>query len=223
MLLADKANQYIAANAPWELAKQEGKERELHNTCTLAMNLFRSLCVYLKPIVPQLVQRSEEFLNSGQLNWDDVDKPLLDHKLGKFARLMNRIDQKQVEKLIEASRDRSTAEPDPVADVISIEDFQKIDLRVAKVLDAKLVDGADSLLELKLLVGTEERSVFAGIRSAYKPEALIGRDVVVVANLKPRKMRFGTSEGMVLAAGPGGNDIFLVSPDKGAQTGMEVR
>lgn len=223
MSLADKANQYIAANAPWELAKQEGKERELQNTCTLAINLFRSLCVYLKPIVPLLVQRSEEFLNSGQLDWNDVDKPLLDHKLGKFKRLMNRVDQKQIDKLIEASKDTSTPEPEPMPDVISIEDFQKIDLRVAKVLDAKLVEGADSLLELKLLVGTEERSVFAGIRAAYKPEELVGRDVVVVANLKPRKMRFGTSEGMVLAAGPGGSDIFLVSPDKGAQTGMEVR
>lgn len=223
MLLADKANQYIAANAPWELAKQGSKERELQNTCTLAINLFRSLCVYLKPIVPQLVQRSEEFLNSGQLGWNDVDKPLLDHKLGEFKRLMNRVEQKQIDKLIEASKDTSTPETEPMPDIISIEDFQKIDLRVAKVLDAKLVEGADSLLELKLLVGTEERSVFAGIRSAYKPEDLVGRNVVVVANLKPRKMRFGTSEGMVLAAGPGGSDIFLVSPDKGAQTGMEVR
>lgn len=223
MSLADKANQYIASNAPWELAKQEGKETELQNTCTLAINLFRSLCVYLKPIVPRLVQRSEEFLNSGPLDWNDVDRPLLNHRLGKFMRLMNRVDQKQIDKLIEASKETTAGEPKAEVDQITIEEFQKIDLRVAKVIDASLVAGADSLLELKLQVGEDERVVFAGIRSAYKPEQLKGRDVVVVANLKPRKMRFGTSEGMVLAAGPGGEDIFLVSPDEGAKSGMEVR
>ncbi|MCY3885584.1 MAG: methionine--tRNA ligase [Gammaproteobacteria bacterium] len=223
MSLADKANQYIASNPPWELAKQEGKEQELQNTCTLAINLFRTLCVYLKPIVPMLVERSEQFLNSEPLTWNDVDEPLLDHRLGKFKRLMNRIDQKQIDKLIEASKETSAIEPESDEDQITIEDFQKIDLRVAEILDARFVDGADSLLELKLKVGTGERIVFAGIRTAYDPEKLKGRHVVVVANLKPRKMRFGTSEGMVLAAGPGGSDIFLVSPDDGALSGMEVR
>lgn len=223
MSLADKANQYIASNPPWELAKQEGKEQELQNTCTLAINLFRTLCVYLKPIVPKLVERSEQFLNSEPLTWNDVDKPLLDHRVGKFKRLMNRIDQKRIDKLIEASKETSAIEPESDEDQLTIEDFQKIDLRVAEILDARYVDGADTLLELKLKVGTGERVVFAGIRSAYDPEKLKGRHVVVVANLKPRKMRFGTSEGMVLAAGPGGTDIFLVSPDEGALSGMEVR
>lgn len=228
MALADKANQYIAANAPWELAKQAGKHNEVQSVCTVAINLFRTLCVYLKPIVPQLVARSEEFLSAGPLTWNDVDKPLLDHQMGRFSRLMSRVDPKQIDKLIDASKetpshdskDDGTSARGPW---IGIEEFEKIDLRVAKILEASHVDGADKLLRLHLGLGDDTRTVFAGIRSAYDPESLIGRYVVVVANLAPRKMRFGTSEGMVLAAGPGGDDIFLLSPDQGAKPGMEVR
>ena len=224
MALADRANQYIAANAPWELAKQEGREQEVQMVCTVAINLFRVLCVYLKPIVPQLVARSEEFLNSGPLQWDDMDRPLLDHQLAKFKRLMTRVDPKQIEKLIEASKEAPSQEASNTpAQFVDLDEFQKIDLRVARILEASHVEGADKLLRLQLSLGDETRTVFAGIRSAYEPESLVDRYVVVVANLAPRKMRFGTSEGMVLAAGPGGEDIFLLSPDKGAKPGMEVR
>ena len=228
MSLADKANQFIAANAPWELAKQTGRERDVQDVCTVAVNLFRTLCVYLKPVVPQLVSRCEVFLNAGPLQWSDVDVPLLNHQLGKFSRLMTRIDPKEIDKLIEASKelpeqDDSLDDGSDVVPTITIEDFEKIDLRVAEILDATLVEGADRLLQLQLSLGNETRTVFAGIRSAYDPKSLIGRHVVVVANLAPRKMRFGTSQGMVLAAGPGGKDIFLVTPDKGAASGMEVR
>ena len=228
MSLADRANQYIARNAPWELSKQPGKEQEVQDVCTTAINLFRTLCVYLKPVVPDLVARSEKFLNDGSLSWDDAGRPLLNHKLDRFERLMTRVDTKQIQKLIEASKEHSTQgesqdEGEDSASLIQIEDFEKVDLRVAKIVDASLVDGADKLIRLELEVGDDSRTVFAGIRSAYDPAKLRGRHVVVVANLAPRKMRFGTSEGMVLAAGPGDQDIFLVSPDKGAKSGMEVR
>ena len=228
MSLADRANQYIANNPPWELAKTAGREQEVQTVCTLAINLFRTLCVYLKPIVPSLVARSESYLNAGELNWSDVSRPLFSHQLNPFKRLMSRIDPKQIEKIVNASKDdvrpaptttdRETAE----LKTIELAEFQKIDLRVAEVINASIVKGADKLLRLDLKIGDESRTVFAGIRSAYEPADLIGRHVVVVANLKPRKMRFGTSEGMVLAAGPGGKDIFLLAPDSGAVAGMEV-
>lgn len=225
MNLADRANQYIAQNPPWELAKTPNREHEVQAVCTMAINLFRTLCVYLKPIVPRLVRRSEEYLNAGELKWNEVTQPLLAHKLGPFKRLMSRIDPKQIEKIIQASKDTSAMDSDTNEDnseTIELADFQKIDLRVAQIINANVVDGADKLLKLDLKVGGENRTVFAGIRSAYEPNELIGRHVVVVANLKPRKMRFGTSEGMVLAAGPGGKDIYLLAPDDGAVAGMEV-
>ncbi len=225
MNLADRANQYIAQNPPWELAKTPNREHEVQAVCTMAINLFRTLCVYLKPIVPRLVRRSEEYLNAGELKWNEVTQPLLAHQLGPFKRLMSRIDPKQIEKIIQASKDTSAMGSETKEDnseTIELTEFQKIDLRVAQIINANVVDGADKLLKLDLKVGGENRTVFAGIRSAYEPSELIGRHVVVVANLKPRKMRFGTSEGMVLAAGPGGNDIYLLSPDDGAVAGMEV-
>ncbi len=225
MALADEANRYIAANAPWELAKQPGQEQRVQSVCTVAINLFRTLCIYLKPIVPGLVERSEEFLNAGSLQWSDAETPLLNHQLGGFKRLMSRVDPKQIDKLIEASKEApvENKQDSETPQIIDIDDFLKLDLRVAEVVEAKYVDGADKLLELTLNLGNENRTVFAGIRSAYDPDSLKGRNVVVVANLAPRKMRFGTSEGMVLAAGPGGEDIFLLSPDSGAIPGMEIR
>ncbi|MYC25701.1 MAG: methionine--tRNA ligase [Gammaproteobacteria bacterium] len=225
MTLADRANQYIANNPPWELAKTSGREQEVQAVCTMAINLFRTLCVYLKPIIPGLVSRSEQYLNVGELKWIDAKQPLLGHQLTPFKRLMSRIDIKQIDKIINASRDPSTDDSDNKqrnSETIELAEFQKVDLRVAQIENASVVEGADKLLKLELKVGTESRTVFAGIRSAYEPADLIGRFVVVVANLKPRKMRFGISEGMVLAAGPGDKDIFLLSPDEGAVTGMEV-
>ena len=225
MNLADRANKYIAHNPPWELSKNSSRKHEVQVVCTMAINLFRTLCVYLKPIVPRLVASSEQYLNAGELQWNDVSKPLLAHRVGPFQRLMSRIDPKQIEKIVNASRD--TAGEESITETsafktIELADFQKIDLRVAEICNASFVDGADKLLKLDLKLGDENRTVFAGIRSAYQPADLIGRHIVVVANLKPRKMRFGTSEGMVLAAGPGGKDIFLLSPDEGAVAGMEV-
>lgn len=225
MSLADRVNQYIASNPPWELAKTSGREQEVQAVCTMAINLFRTLCVYLKPIVPGLVARCEEYLNAGELEWNDVAQPLLSRRLGSFKRLMSRVDPKQIEKIVKASKDTTDSSGESersVAESIDLAEFQKIDLRVAQITNASVVEGADKLLKLTLKIGDDSRTVFAGIRSAYEPDDLIGRQVVLVANLKPRKMRFGTSEGMVLAAGPGGKDIFLLSPDTGAKTGMEV-
>lgn len=226
MTLADRVHQYIAQNPPWQLARDTDRASEVQRVCTTAINLFRTLCVYLKPIIPKLVARSEQFLNSGALSWNDARQPLLNHQLNKFNRLMTRIEAHQIEKLTEAAKETTTMnEPTDEAslDYIELSDFTKVDLRVATVLEASYVKGADKLLELKLSVDGIPRTVFAGIRTAYEPASLHGRQVVVVANLKPRKMRFGTSEGMVLAAGPGGKDIFLISPDSGAKEGMEVR
>ncbi|MYF02275.1 MAG: methionine--tRNA ligase subunit beta [Gammaproteobacteria bacterium] len=225
MALADRANQYIANNPPWELAKTAGREQEVQAICTMAINLFRTLCVYLKPIVPGLIARSEQYLNAGELKWGDANQPLLGHQLAPFKRLMSRIDLKQIDKIVKASRDSSADDSDSeqsTSQTIELAEFQKVDLRVAQIDSASVVEGADKLLKLELKVGGESRTVFAGIRSAYDPVDLVGRYVVVVANLKPRKMRFGTSEGMVLAAGPGDKDIFLLSPDEGAVAGMEV-
>ena len=225
MALADRANQYIANNPPWELAKTPDRENEVQAVCTMAINMFRTLCVYLKPIVPGLVARSEEYLNAGELKWIDVSQPLLGHRVAPFKRLMSRIDLKQIDKIVSASKDTTADDSDlgqSNSQLIDLAEFQKVDLRVAKIENASVVDGADKLLKLELKVGKDSRTVFAGIRSAYEPADLIGRYVVVVANLKPRKMRFGTSEGMVLAAGPGDKDIFLLSPDEGAVAGMEV-
>ena len=226
--LADRANRYIDGHAPWQLVKQPGQEALVHGVCSLGVNLFRALVVYLKPILPRLAEQSEAFLNVAPLTWEDAGRPLLDHRIEKFKPLLQRIDKKAVNRMVEASR--AEGEPAPQAEedapdrnTISIDDFAKVDLRVARIVAAREVEGADKLVRLTLDVGDHRREVFAGIRQAYDPERLVGRHAVVVANLAPRKMRFGTSEGMVLAAGPGGQDIFLLSPDEGAAPGMEVR
>ncbi|MEQ8859259.1 MAG: methionine--tRNA ligase [Pseudomonadales bacterium] len=236
MALADQANQYIAEHAPWKLIKETGREAEVQAVCSQGINLFRVLMVYLKPILPKLAADAEAFLRTGPLTWRDLDAPLLDHDIAPFKALFARLEREAVDRMIEASRvpDTDTAKP-PAADgspargteddvsTISIDDFNRIELRVARVVDAEAVEGADKLLRLTLDTGDATRHVFAGIKQAYATDALVGRLVVVVANLAPRKMRFGTSDGMVLAAGPGGEDIFLLSPDSGAEPGMTVR
>ncbi|MFT5571180.1 MAG: methionyl-tRNA synthetase [Cryomorphaceae bacterium] len=231
MALADKANQFIDEHKPWVLIKDEDKLDEVQQVCTAGINAFRSLCVYLKPVLPQLVTEAEHFLNIEKLTWQDLQTPLLDHQINKFKPLMTRIEKDAIEKMIEDSTEsleatlgsNSPLARDPVSAEISFEDFAKLDLRVAKIVDAQHVDGADKLLQLTLDIGGETRNVFAGIKSAYEPEQLRGKLTVMVANLAPRKMRFGLSEGMVLAAGPGGSDLFVLHPDDGAEPGMRVK
>ncbi len=244
MALADRANQYIDEQAPWVMAKQPGREAELHRVCTLGLNLYRVLIGYLRPVLPRTAEASEAFLRIPPLTWAELASPLLDHEIAPFKPLLTRVEPKQIEAMIEASKAdlvAAGAKPpalednshetateghlvrDPIADTVDYGDFAKVDLRVARIAAAESVEGADKLLRLTLDLGGETRSVFAGIRSAYDPQALVGRLTVMVANLAPRKMRFGVSEGMVLAAGPGGRDIFLLSPDAGAEPGMKVK
>ncbi len=308
MALADRANQYIDRHKPWEMARQDSESEQLQQVCSLGLNLFRILVLYLKPALPDLALRAEEFLNVEPLTWDDLATPLLDHPVRKFKPLLTRVEQAHIEAVVDASKgslgggnggakDKSNGSEDarnksgvdessgdasggtggsknksgkhanskagsgrnkssgpekgmvgdagggtksdtgaektgtgnkhlqdnPIAAQITIEDFARIDLRVATISHADYVEGADKLLQLTLDLDGETRNVFAGIRSAYRPEDLVGRQTLMVANLAPRKMRFGVSEGMVLAAGPGGEDIYLLSPDQGAQPGMKVK
>jgi methionyl-tRNA synthetase len=233
MALADKANVYIDNNKPWLLIKEQGNEAEVQAICTQGINLFRALMTYLKPILPDTALKSEEFLNN-ELSWSGLHKPLLAHTINKFKPLMTRIEKEQIEAMVEQSTEHleqmeastaasGTLATDPIGEQIQFDDFARIDLRVAKIIKAEHVEGADKLLQLTLDIGGETRMVFAGIKSAYEPELLEGRLTVMVANLAPRKMRFGVSEGMVLAAGPGGRDLFILSPDDGAQPGMKVK
>jgi methionyl-tRNA synthetase len=230
MALADRANQYIDHHKPWVMAKEEGKHSEVVSVCTQGLNLFRALAIMLKPVLPALAAAAEEFLGEEDLRWEDLRTPLLGARIRRFKALMTRVDEKAVGAMVDASREDLSqvdsqvdpeAEGEPIEE-ITIDDFLKIDLRVAQVVAAEPIEGADKLLRLELDLGGRERQVLAGIRTAYDPASLVGRQVVVVANLKPRKMRFGTSQGMILAAGPGGEDIFLLSPDAGATPGMKV-
>ena len=223
--LADLANQYIARHEPWKLAKNPDKSSQLHLVCSQAIEMFRILQIFLKPILPNSAAKAEEFLDTDPLLWADLDKPLFGKSIKPFKKLLDRIEIKTVMQLVtEPEKDgKSMLEENPSTTAhIGIEDFAKIDLRVAKIESAETVDGADKLLRLTLDVGNEKRTVFSGIKEAYKPEELEGRLTVLVYNLAPRKMKFGVSEGMVLAAGPGGEDIFLLSPDSGATPGMIV-
>ena len=223
--LADLANQYIARHEPWKLAKNPDKSSQLHLVCSQAIEMFRILQIFLKPILPNSAAKAEEFLDTDPLLWADLDKPLFGKSIKPFKKLLDRIEIKTVMQLVtEPDQDgKSMLEENPSTTAhIGIEDFAKIDLRVAKIESAETVDGADKLLRLTLDVGNEKRTVFSGIKEAYKPEELEGRLTVLVYNLAPRKMKFGVSEGMVLAAGPGGEDIFLLSPDSGATPGMIV-
>ena len=239
MALADRANRYVADTAPWDL-KKRGETQRMVEVCSVAVNLFRQLVVYLTPVLPGLAERTAALLNAPVRHWDDAKSPLVGTPVGEFKAMLARVDPKKVEAMVSASRDASAAEtaaPDPaaaenkpedeaiepLAATCSIDDFSKIDLRVARVVAAELVPEAAKLLKLTLSLGSgPERTVFAGIKSAYQPTALVGRLVVMVANLAPRKMKFGVSEGMVIAAGPGGSEIFLLSPDQGAVPGQRV-
>lgn len=240
MTLADRANLYIDQQKPWLLAKNPERAAEVHGVCTQAINLFRVLVMLLKPVLPELATKAEEFLGGNELCWEDVQRPLLGSKVNNYEALATRIDAGAVKALITANQAPASPEPSqsksaPIASTTpgeaNIDDFAKLDLRIAKILHAELVEGADKLLKLTVDVGSEfgTRTIFAGIRSAYAPEDLIGRMTLVFANLKPRKMRFGVSEGMVLAAGsdsPNGDSekqIFILSPDTGAMPGMKVK
>lgn len=234
MALADQANAWIADKAPWALNKQEGKQQEVQAICSLGINLFRLLILTLKPVLPELAKKAEAFLNCQPLCWEDYSHYLENHQLNEFKPLMTRIEQAQIDAMVDASKEDLKAEQapkgngelakDPLAPEIEYDTFAAVDLRIAKILKAQPVEGADKLLQLTLDIGDEQRNVFAGIKSAYKdPSQLEGRLTVMVANLKPRKMRFGLSEGMVMAAGPGGEDIYLLSPDSGAKPGHRVK
>jgi methionyl-tRNA synthetase len=227
MKLADKANQYIDEHKPWQLVKEEGKEAQVHDVTSLAINLFRVLMTYLKPVLPEMAKQAEDFLNIDVLNWNDIKHPLTKHQINKFKPLMSRIEDDQIEAVIEASKQnmaqvKTTEEEQEDNNMISIDDFTKIDLRIAKIVKANHVEGADKLLQLTLDIGEENtRNVFAGIKAHYNPEDLEGRLTVMVANLTPRKMKFGLSEGMVLAAGDG-KSLHILSPDSGAKAGMKI-
>ena len=230
--LADKANQYIDDKKPWVLAKEEGKEADVHQVCSVGINLFRVLMTYLKPVLPAMAEKAEAFLNTS-LDWTALEQPLVGHTLAKLKPLITRIEPKQIEAMVAASTPDQAAEAPPAPKAakpestapatIEFDDFAKVDLRIALIVAAEHVEGADKLLRLQLSLGDEQRQVLAGIKSAYQPEDLIGKLTVMVANLAPRKMRFGVSEGMVLAAGPGGDEIYLLEPHAGATPGMQVK
>ncbi len=232
MALADKANRYVDDKAPWVIAKQEGADAELQAVCSVGINLFRVLMAYLKPVMPLLAERAEAFL-AEPLSWDGIEMPLVDHTVAPFKALFSRIEPAKIEAMIDASKEDLAKEQapkvsgpladDPISETITYDDFAKIDLRVALIKKAEAVPEAEKLLKLQLDIGGETRQVFAGIKSAYNPEDLEGKLTVMVANLAPRKMRFGMSEGMVLAAGPGGKDLWILEPQEGAQPGMRVK
>ena len=235
MAVADIANQIIDSHKPWERIKSEENRTEVHQVCSFGLNMYRLLIGFLKPVLPELASKSEAFLNT-EFTWDNLynGKPLAEHhEINKFKPLITRIEKEPIEKMIEdskadtAQQDNSLKASDPINDEITFDDFAKLDFRIAKIVKAEHVEGADKLLQLTLDLGEPtgdvQKNVFAGIKSAYAPEELEGRLTVVVANLAPRKMKFGMSEGMVLAAGPGGKDIFLLQPDDGAKPGMRVK
>lgn len=235
MALADAANAWIADKAPWAMSKIEGKQDQVQAICSLGINLFKQLIILLKPVLPELAKQAELFLNVDSLNWTDLNTRLTEHQLNPFNPLMTRVDAKNIEALIDAAKEdlqemdnQPAAEPteldkNPIAAEINFDAFAAVDMRIARIEKAEFVEGADKLLQLTLDLGGEKRNVFAGIKSAYpNPAELEGRLTACVANLAPRKMKFGISEGMVMAAGPGGKDIFLLSPDSGAIPGQRI-
>jgi len=253
MSLADRANQYIDSRKPWTLAKHAAQAGEVQSICTQGLNLFRVLMIYLQPVLPEMAAHAQRFFQESAWSWDSAATPLLGTTILPYQALATRLDPKAVARLVEAEAGAAASSPAasgaaPAAplrivsapgasdtamlaaaaavegNLISIDEFLRVDLRVARVLSADLIAGADKLLKLRLDIGElGERDIFAGIRAAYDPESLVDRLIVVVANLEPRKMRFGVSEGMLLAAGPGGKDIFVLSPDSGASPGMRVK
>lgn len=243
MALADRANQYINDKQPWVIAKTDPRSVELQQICSTGLNAFRLLLCYLKPVLPAMAEQAEQFLNIEPLVWDDVDSVLLDHTINQFKPLIIRVEADKVQAMVDVTKAAFsdaivTHETKPLCDTgspatglepeIEFNDFAKIDLRIARIITAAHVEGADKLLQITLDLGVDTagktitRTVFSGIKAAYNPDQLIGKLTVVVANLKPRKMKFGLSEGMILAAGPGGKEIWLLEPHSGAQPGMRI-
>jgi len=246
MALADIANGFVADAAPWQMVKHDDQQEAAHQVCSNALNLFRILVTYLKPVLPRLAQDVEAFFQL-PLTWDALSQDLAGHEIAPFKAMMQRVELDKVNAMVADSKDNlqvtadapKTAAPektaeassvsseplvdDPISETINFDDFAKIDLRIARIIKAEHVADADKLLKLQLDIGGETRQVFAGIKSAYSPEDLEGKLTVMVANLAPRKMRFGMSEGMVLAAGPGGSDLWILEPHEGAQPGMRVK
>ncbi|MEH6824670.1 MAG: methionine--tRNA ligase [Motiliproteus sp.] len=238
MHLADQANEYIHQQEPWALAKQEGQEQRVQDVCSVGINLFRILMVYLKPVLPQMCAKAEHFLDN-ELNWNALEQILQNHQINRFKPLMTRVEQDKIDAMSTASKEAISNEPqsaaqtpqqqtdsplnnEPIAAQIEFSDFAKLDLRIVRIAKAEPVEGAKKLLRLTLDLGGESRNVFAGIKSAYTPEQLEGKLTVMVANLAPRQMKFGLSEGMVLAAGPGGKELWILEPQDGAKPGMRV-
>ncbi|NBI41928.1 methionine--tRNA ligase [[Haemophilus] felis] len=245
MQLADKANKYIDDKAPWVIAKEEGREAELHGVCSMALQLFRVLAIYLKPVIPQIIERAEAFLQD-ELTWESLQRPLVNHSILPFKALAQRLEAKQIEAIVNETKEQFAQQQaleqkkaaqkntkttsagsttvEPIADAITIDDFAKLDLRVAKVMKCEAVPESNKLLRFELDLGDHTRQVFSGIKDAYNnPAELEGRFVIMVANLAPRKMRFGVSEGMILSAGTGGADLFLLNADAGVKAGMQVK
>jgi methionyl-tRNA synthetase len=251
MAMADIANGFVAEQAPWQLVKDDDKQAQAHEVCSIALNLFRILTTYLKPVLPRLSQDVEAFMQL-ELTWDNLAKDMTGHEIAPFKAMMQRVDLDKVAAMVDASKDNlqpteapktdkkadkkvekktssdapltdSPLTDDPISDEISFEDFAKLDLRIALIAKAEHVADADKLLKLQLDLGGVTKQVFAGIKSAYAPEDLEGKLTVMVANLAPRKMRFGMSEGMVLAAGPGGDELWILEPHEGAKPGMRVK
>ncbi len=237
--LADKANPFVENNAPWELKKDPGKTQELQDVCTVALNLFRQLAIYLAPVLPDIAEKCGELFNDPITSWDQSKKPITGQGIAKFKHMLQRVDPKKVQTMVDESIEEApkTVTPgsdqwdddgdalaaEPLADEITFDDFSKLDLRVVRVVEANEVPDARKLIQLTLsLGGGETRSVFAGIKAAYDPADLVGKLVVMVANLAPRQMKFGVSEGMIIASGPGGKEVFLLSPDDGAVPGQRV-
>jgi len=239
MALADQANQYVDARKPWEIAKLPDQDANLHETCTMGLNFFLALMTWLTPVVPELAEKAADLFAIDSLtdtaSWDRCQEPLLGQPIKPFKHFIKRIETRDINAIIESSKQNlsettmnttptgATTSAAAESTTIGIDDFSKVDLRVARIVKASTVEGADKLLQLTLDIGSGTRQVFAGIKSAYDPASLVGRMTIMVANLAPRKMRFGVSEGMLLAAGPGGADIFLLSPDQGAEPGMRVK
>ena len=245
MALADRANPFVEENKPWELRKDAERQGELQDVCTVALNLFRQLAIYLQPVLPRLAEQTGELLNNSITHWDQAKTPLVGTPVAKFSHMLKRVEEKDVSAMIEESKEEEQAASnvdqagavstdswndggdglaaEPLAEECSFDEFLKVDLRVARVVEAEHVEEARKLLKLKLsLGGGNYRQVFAGIKAAYEPEKLVGRLVVCVANLAPRQMKFGLSEGMVIASGPGGSEVYVLSPDEGAVPGQRV-
>jgi len=241
MALADRANEYLDQKQPWKLRKEPDKQKELVDVCTVALNLYRQIVVYLAPVLPELAQKSADLLRTST-QWADAQSPLIAQSIGTFEHLMQRIDPKNIEAMMNEEKLAAEASPapapaaptygdtaqalekEPLAPSCTIDDLAKVDLRVARIVSAEQVPEAKKLIKLTVSLGGEDRrTVFAGIKAAYEPETLVGRMVVIVANLAPRQMKFGLSEGMVLCAGEGGADLFVLAADTGAQVGQRIR